>query len=636
MKVIRRIAGGILLLLLWCLSGRAQSVTFSIPDTTVAPNQTVRIPIRVEDFDNVVSIQFSLSWNQAIISYQSFEKGDLDNVAIGDAQAQNGSLRLSWFDGDGVGKSLPDGSVLVYLNFMARGPEGSSSPVAFSSNPLPAQIFRAGVLPGIFVPLVMISENGNVTIQTSQLAVATDVTNVSCFGADDGAIAVNITANEAYSVNWTGPGFSSTDLNIDNLGPGDYTLVVRNTGGEILYENTMTVTEPEELVIEQIRTVSATCVDGRGSASVDITGGVLPFTYDLGNGPQNERILESLVPGSYSLTLTDANGCSDIGSFTISSSTNVPTVDLGEDRTICPEETTELSPGVFSAYRWSTGARTSSIIIFEPGVYSVTVTDGNGCQASDDVQIHSGSNVQLQIENDFLDICPGDSIELMITGADTYIWRDTSGTLSATDIANPVAGPDKTVGYRVIGETRCGIDSTELEVFVLESTAMAGPDTCVAPDTEAQLRASGGVSYFWEKTPYPVSDPNIAEPTVVPEDSATFVVAITDYQGCVIRDSMKILVALNPEGVVQAMNVMTPNGDDRNDVLYFPNIDKFGQNSLKVFNRWGNIVYQKVNYQRDEDRFDGTYQGEPLPAGTYYYLLEFRSGEIKQKLTILR
>lgn len=621
--------------LMWCVQGWAQSVTFSLPDTIVAPNEMISVPIRVKDFNEVVSIQFSMNWNQAVIGYESFGQGDLNNVAIGNTQASNGIIRLSWFDPDGVGKSLPDGSVLVYLNFRARGPEGSSTPIAFRDTPLPIQVFKTGTVPGVFIPLNLNAESGQVTIQTPQVFVATDVQDVSCFGAADGAISISITANDVYSINWTGPDFSSSEPNIGNLSPGDYHLSVKSAGGDVLFETTLTVNEPDKLEIEQIRTIAATCGSGRGSASVDISGGTAPYFYDLGEGPMDARLLESLAPGSYSLVLTDANGCSDTGSFTIDN-TGAPTVELGNDRNICPGETIQLSAGAFSSYRWSTGAQTSSIIVFQSGLYSVTVTDANGCEASDEIRVTSDGSVQLVIENDFLDVCPGDSIELMISGADTYLWRDTSGTLSALDVANPMAAPDVTAGYRVIGETKCGVDSIDLEVFVLESTAMAGPDTCVGPGTEAQLIASGGVSYFWEETPYPVSDPNSATPTVVPDESGIYVAVITDFQGCIIRDTMEVLVALDPNGVIRAMNVITPNGDNKNDVLYFPNIDKFGQNSLKVFNRWGNIVYQKVNYQRDEDRFDGTYQGEPLPPGTYYYLLSFRSGELKQKLTILR
>jgi len=95
------------------------------------------------------------------------------------------------------------------------------------------------------------------------------------------------------------------------------------------------------------------------------------------------------------------------------------------------------------------------------------------------------------------------------------------------------------------------------------------------------------------------------------------------------------LVANNPLDIL-AINLITPNGDGKNDVLEFGNISKYGVNSLKVYNRWGDLIYNKVNYQDDEERFDGTYKGKQLPAGNYFYVLAFRDGEIKQTLTILR
>jgi gliding motility-associated-like protein len=82
--------------------------------------------------------------------------------------------------------------------------------------------------------------------------------------------------------------------------------------------------------------------------------------------------------------------------------------------------------------------------------------------------------------------------------------------------------------------------------------------------------------------------------------------------------------------------MITPNGDGKNDILEFQGASKFGQNTLKIYNRWGDLVYQKLNYQLDDERFDGTRNGSPLPAANYYYILSFRSGEIKQTLTIVR
>ena len=82
-------------------------------------------------------------------------------------------------------------------------------------------------------------------------------------------------------------------------------------------------------------------------------------------------------------------------------------------------------------------------------------------------------------------------------------------------------------------------------------------------------------------------------------------------------------------------NLISPNGDGFNDELDFGPITKYGSNSLKVYNRWGDLVYQKLNYQSDEDRFVGLHKGARLPAGNYFYVLAFRQGEIKQTLTIV-
>lgn len=824
---------------------QAQTLTLSMPDTTVAPGKMIDVPISCQGFDEIVSMQFSIHWDTAVIVYQSTVKGGLDNVAVGDFQANSGELRVSWFDVEGQGQTLPDGTVISYLQFLARGAEGTSTPVDFTDSPLPIQIYRAGANPGEFIEVEFDPVNGLVTVASPpSISVAENVNQVSCAGAGDGSISLSIQYDDEFQVSWTGPDFSSSATTINNLGPGTYNVVITGTGEDPLYESSIAITEPAPLGITELFTESATCSTGLGRAAASTTGGVAPYTYDIGNGPVTSNLFNNLAPGNYTLTIADANGCTIVNDFTIEEP-QLPVIDLGADRTICPGETTTLTPGTYetyswstgsssslialdqagtysvtvtddkgctgsdeivievsdlpevdlgpnvqlcsgemvtldpgpydtytwstgattqtiqvseagvyaltvtndsgcegsgsiqietggqitppdlgpeqsiclgetvtlkagtyasytwsngattqsievseagtyaltvtntggceatasvainssstpidldlgpeqqlcagqstslvvgsySSYRWSTGSTESSILVEEPGTYALTVTNPQGCEAADSVRITAGEDVQLLVDNDFLDLCPGDSIQLLTSGADTYIWTDTSGSLSALDVAAPFARPDTITGYRVIGSSACGADTVDLEVYVYEVMAMAGPDTCIAPGTDAQIMAFGGVRYFWEDNRFPVSDPTSPMPMVSPEDSTTYVVAITDFQGCTVRDSVTVLVANNPEDAITAVNMITPNGDEKNDVLYFPNISKFGQNSLKVFNRWGNVVYQKVNYQSDDERFDGTYNGLPLPPGTYYYLLSFRSGEIKQKLTILR
>lgn len=614
----------------------AQTLVFSIPDTTVAPAESVVVPIRVVNFDEIVSVQFSLTWDTDVIAYEAALSGDLENVAVGDFQSTNGELRVSWFDVEGQGRTLPDSSIFLYLQFAARGSEGSSSPVSFTDMPLPTQVFRATGTPGEFDPVTLELVDGKITIVTpGNISVDIDAEDVSCAGQSDGRIDLTITSNAEYTVNWSGPGLDSEEEDLSDLPAGAYRLAIRDTAGEMLFETTVDIDAPEALRIDALDTTDAGCTSGTGSAAVTVQGGTMPYRYDIGNGPGSIDQLSDIAPGNYQLEIIDNNGCSVSDTFSIRNSEG-PIVELGQSNQICDGESLDLHAGDHATYEWSTGETTPDITINTPGTYAVTVTDEAGCVASDAVEIKSGGNVQLFVESEILEICPGDSVQLVITGADQYHWIDTSGTLSDRIGGTLFAFPETTTGYTVVGSTNCGTDTLSLEVFVFPVDAAVGPDTCVAPGTVVRLSASGGVTYQWIDNRFPVSDPVIAEPSAMPEDSTTYVVFITDRNGCVTVDSTTVLVANDPISTLKLVNMITPNGDDRNDELEFNNLEKFGPNVLKIFNRWGNLVYQKVNYQSDEERFNGTYKGEELPPGTYYYLLSFRTTDIRQKLTIVR
>lgn len=770
----------------FCTLGKAQSVLFQLPDTTADNGENLALDLTTERFEEIVSVQFSINWDASVIQYQSFGLTDLENVAIGATDADEGVLRLSWFALDGIPKTLPDGSSIVRLNFTAIGMEGDSTGLLITDNPLPVQIARATDMPGIFEPIDMEQDTGSVKIFSEEpLFVEATFTSedVSCFELNDGLINATISTNiDPLTYSWSGPNmFTSSEEDVSNLEAGDYQLVITDTEGTIFLDTTLTISQPEmALAIASITTDTSACDAPTGTAEVAATGGTAPYTFDIGNGPVDEPLLEQLSSGDYDLTITDANGCAvednftipsppapelDLGSninvcegetvtltagdyqgyswstgestssievtengtygLTVTNAFNceatdevevsftdnfeitveddqlgvcpgdsvqlqvsagdafewvdptgtlndpelpnpfaspteatvytviatsecgndtatisvdiypVPEVDLGEDQSLCELGSTELDAGNFATYAWSTGATTATITAEETGTYAVTVTNDQGCQGTDTVNLTFSEGFELVIENDFLEVCPGDSIELLVSGGDVYQWADTSGTLSSLTIANPMASPQFPTAYTVVASNDCGTDMATLVVELLTTEAYAGPDTCVAVDTEAQLLAFGGVEYEWIETPYPVSDVKSPDPTTMPEDSATYVVSITDAGGCTTVDSMTVFVANNVE-FINAVNMITPNGDGKNDVLEFRGLNKFNLNSLKVYNRWGDLVYQKVNYQLDAERWDGTKNGQPLPAGNYFYVLSLRSGEIKQTLTIVR
>ncbi len=631
----RKLTSTFLLLVggLCLLSG--QSVRLSLPEIDTQPGEEIQLGITTEGFDSIVSMQFSINWDETVIEYLSYELADLNQVAIGDFQADQGELRLSWFGPEGVGVSLPDGSTIANINFSVIGDFGDETPVEITNIPLVIQIFQETTTPGIFDSVMLVQDTGLVRIiQPGTFTLQAN--DLSCNGDSTGNIQTSIADPDSYTYNWTGPdGFTSTAADINNLVAGEYGLTVTDSEGEVIYSDLITLTEPPPLQLNDLEIGVADCTIGDGTISFSVSGGVMPYTYDIGDGPVDDPAFANLAPGDYFLTVTDGNNCELLDTLTVTS-TNGPQLDLGGELLLCGGENAVLDPGQHSSYLWSNGATTPTLTVSNPGSYSVTVTNDLDCEATDQVVVTVSPDAEVMVGNDFLEVCQGDSLQLMISGGDTYQWIDPSNTLTALDIPNPIAFPEDTTTYTIIVENSCNADTADLEVVVFPIVATAGADTCIAEGGLVKFNASGGVAYEWADAPFPVSNIAIPDPVAQPTDSTLYSVIITDANGCVTRDSVIVLVGSDPMTSIKAINLITPNGDEKNDILEFTSLTKFGENSLKVYNRWGDLVYQKVNYQSDDERFDGTYKGQPLPAGNYYYVLAFRSGEIKQKLTILR
>ena len=617
---------------------RAQSVTIHLPDTSSVNGDTLMFPVSVENFMQVVSIQFSMNWDTSVVQYLAFEKADLENIEAGDLQAADGVIRVVWFAQNGESETLVDGTNIFHLQFLVKGQIGETGSVTVTDQPLRIQIAVATDTPGIFDFAELAEGNGSVTVvEREQFRISSTQENIDCRGSENGSINVQIQSDGApFSINWSGPdNFTSADQDLSGLSAGSYSLQVFDQSGEIVLQDSFQISEPaEDLVISNIEIVPADCETMVGTATLAVTGGTGPYTFDLGQGVVNNNEFEDLPPGQYSVNVRDANGCSISDGFNIEAPEDI-FVDLGDDLTICLSESTVLSAGDFASYRWSTGSTEASLEVSESGTYGVTVSNESACLAEDEITVTVSSDFELPFEQEDLLVCPQAGVELAVSGGDTYEWIDTSGTLSRTDIANPIANPAYFTSYQVIASTSCGADSATFFVDLYEVEVSAGPDTCVGNGLEVELAATGGQSYNWLESIVPISDITVPNPIVKPEETTTFVVLITDDNGCEIRDSVQVVVATDPEDI-QTVNLLTPNGDGKNDALEFPGIAKFGANTLRVYNRWGNLVYQKVNYMIDEERFDGTYKGEQLPVGNYYYILSFRTAQFRQTLTLVR
>lgn len=617
-------------------SVNGQSLKLVPADTSLQAGAKVDLPVRVFDFEKIVSAQFSILWDPSVLKYVDFKIADLDYVGVGDSDAEKGILRLSWFDVEGKGQSLADSSSFVDLQFEGIGNSGDSTYVAIAGKPLKVQIFQI-TSPSVYDSVMVALDSGLVKL-TAQAQFSFVVRDVVCFGDKTGGISTNGNGSEGFNFTWTGPsGFSAATPSVSNLPAGAYKLVIRNKiSNEILVDTTLNIMGPTlALGFESLAVVDSKCGQPDGQVTVKAQGGTPPYAYDIGQGGQNLPTFSGLPSGAYTLKLTDAKGCRADSNIIIKNADG-PKVDLGADLTVCDGKFPILDAGEHSQYQWSTGAITRTIEINQAGMYSVTVSNASNCQASDSIRIVSGEKIDLILLNPRLEICPGDSLQLFVDGGASYRWVDTSGTLSSIDVQEPIAYPRTTTLYTVISESEnCGKDSLAIEIVVAESKATAGIDTCVALGESITLQASGGRSYKWFPSVFPLSADDIPNPSVEPDSTVLFMVEIIDFLGCKIVDSVEVVVVesfLDIKGI----NMITPNDDGKNDVLEFNGLGKLSNNFLRVYNRWGDLIYEKENYQTDTERFDGTYKGKPLPAGNYFYVLSFRIGSLKKTLTIVR
>jgi gliding motility-associated-like protein len=143
----------------------------------------------------------------------------------------------------------------------------------------------------------------------------------------------------------------------------------------------------------------------------------------------------------------------------------------------------------------------------------------------------------------------------------------------------------------------------------------------------AVLTASGGTGYSWVTESGIISGQNSAVLTVRPVVTTSYTVKVTSAMGCTSSQNITVNV-IDDYQALEAMNIMTPNGDGKNDFLVIKNLDYYPDHSLKIFDRSGRIIYQKVNYQND---WDGSFEGSPLAEGTYYYVVDFGAGKNRLK-----
>jgi gliding motility-associated-like protein len=455
---------------------------------------------------------------------------------------------------------------------------GGTVPYSISWNNLTTNANNTNLCAGNYVANITdgngCTSQSTVTInEPAQLvSIINNVTNVSCFGFNDGQISIGISGGTApYLHTWT-PLVSSTILGT-NLSAGNYTILSTDANG-CTTDISATVSSPQPLN-GSLTITDATCGTCNGQVTFVAGGGTLPYSYLWNNG-QTTQTATNVCAGLFGGTVIDANGCSlsaldgvfNIPGPSISQvSFTSPTCHGLSNGTATPQFTGGTAP---FTYLWTNNNQSAQTAVALPaGTHCVNITDANGCVATSCAIVNQPS-LLTAIPDGTTTICYGGQTQLWASGSGgsvpyTINWQG-ANTAGFNGQGPILVNPLTTSNYcfTVSDNNGCLSPNACVQITVTPALNAILPDDlniCTGDNLELIGNYSGGngnpYSFSWHQGGVNTSSignqPNI---TVLPNGQTTYYVVLND--GCSLPDTAQITVGLNPLPI-SFINVLNPN-----------------------------------------------------------------------------
>ncbi|WP_165585856.1 MBG domain-containing protein, partial [Pedobacter nototheniae] len=273
--------------------------------------------------------------------------------------------------------------------------------------------------------------------QPAALVATKSQTNVSCNGGTNGSATVAVTGGTgAYTYSWAPSG--GTGATASGLTAGTYTVTIKDAN---LCQTTQsfTITQPTAITTSAAQTNVACNGGSTGSASVTVSGGTGPYTYSWAPSGGTAATASGLAAGAYTVTITDANGCTATRNFNITQPTAIAAT-TAQTNVSCNggsngSASVTVSGGTPSyTYLWSpSGGTASAATGLTAGTYSVLITDANGCTLTKTITVTQPAALAVAPSQTNVS-CSGGSngsataVVTGGTGAYTYSWSPSGGT----------------------------------------------------------------------------------------------------------------------------------------------------------------------------------------------------------------
>jgi gliding motility-associated-like protein len=481
--------------------------------------------------------------------------------------------------------------------------------------------------PGVYVVKVTDNTNGCIVQKIFDVKSVTPAATLAavqplCNTNTNGRITLNnIVGNYMYK--WSN---GATTKDISNLLPGIYNVVINDslTGCTAIY--TTVIKERPQVQLSFTAQMNAACfAPYTGGVSTMATGGTMPYTYAWASGG-NAPGLSNVQGGSYTITVNDANACSNSATIMIGTdSTDIVAAILDSITSVnCIKANSgqiyvhaERGTGPYT-YAWSNGSSSEDLTDIAAGNYALVITDNKGCK--DSLQAMVNMVPALTLTKTVTDIkCYGGSDGAITVTAGNgsgnyqYAW---STSATNAQLNSLVAGT-----YTIkVTDVKTGCSKTDIitlsqpETLQLEATAINA--TCLNNDGKITLSATGGIppyNYYRENIQIGNSLTGLI--------SGAYSLTVKDNNGC--NAEANALISKNCDADINVHDVITPNGDGANDVLVIEGILAYPGNELQIFNKWGDVVFTQKGYNNNWTGDDK--KNSPLPGGTYYYVLKLNA-----------
>ncbi|MEN9684986.1 MAG: hypothetical protein RLZZ28_772, partial [Bacteroidota bacterium] len=375
------------------------------------------------------------------------------------------------------------------------------------------------------------------------------------------------------------------------------------------------------------------------SPTVNSKDSILYLLWNLGNG-QKTRVTDPRaqynIEGEYTvkLVVSTINNCYDSAYKQIVIHPN-PVITVSADQRVCRGDSLQLKADGAISYIWKdennnvlcSSCASATIRPVGSASYKVIGVNAFGCTET------ASTNVRViqpfKITATPLDtICMGDTKRIFVNGAQVYNWQY-DPSLSSTIVPNPYVSPRVTTTYRVTGKDlyNCFADSASIKITVGNPTDISiGRDTVILTAAPIELHATASMQnirkWQWKgNATFSCLNCSTTVAKVVMDEVLTC--TATNVYGCVSVDTIQIKTFC-PGAEVFIPNAFSPDGDGINDKLYVQGRGLKIIKSFRIYNRWGELVFEKINFMPGDaaNGWDGKVRGKAATPDVFVYVCE--------------